>query len=159
MKKTTFFVLALFCAALLLSGCSKKQTRPPADPFRDALALCAEADSVMMEHTKSHHEPFTYSELTDQQVIRALAEEALACVNASEMSDYSDGCEPITDVRFYREGKLIARFSLGEHPMNGTQYCYVVAGSVAQCYRLLDASDFLQKYWDMGSQPDQEVEQ
>lgn len=153
MKKTTFLVLMLFCAALLLSGCSKKQTLPPADPFRDALALCAEADSVMMEHVENHHEHSTYSEITDQEVIRALAEEALACVNESEMSTYSDGVEPNTSVNFYRDGKRIAQFCVGEQSTGG-YYCYVLSGSIHQCYKMPEPNDFLQKFWDMGEQLD-----
>ena len=152
-RYVSFLMLALLCA-VLLSGCGKTETLPPADPFRDALILCAEADSVMMEHTENHHEHLTYSEITDQEVIRALAEEALACLDASEMSAYSDGCEPSTAVRFYRDGQLIARFSVGEGAFTSGYYCYVLSGSIHQCYKMPEPNDFLQKYWDMGKQLD-----
>lgn len=73
MKKTTFLVLMLFCVALLLSGCSKKQTLPPADPFRDALTLCAEADSIVMYHYTGHPDyPHLYRQITGAETIQNL---------------------------------------------------------------------------------------
>lgn len=151
-------VCAYLCL-LFLCGCAGRQsTVSSANPFTDALLRCAQADRVLIQADSGSAEYPVYCEITDQDTIQHLAEEAYSWICNGEMFLYDNsilGFTPSQTARFYRENTLIASFGMINHANASDEGAFVAGvgvGSSHQCYVNAAGTAFLDEAWQLGTE-------